>query len=293
MTMPGRRSSVASPSGGTTNLPDRLSERLAEHRVLIVDGGVSAGLHSLGLPVGDPPEAWCLDRPEAVIEAHRALVAAGARIITTNSFGANHSRYGDEADAIAAASIRLAREAAPAAVIAGSIGPVGLVFEHRFLFTRQAAALASAGADVLWFETLADAGDAEAAFEAARPTGLPYVLTFDPAPVAVDHEAALRFVDLISRSCRLDPQPAAVGIDCGTGPELALKAVGVIGAIELPLVVRASIGLPELRNGAVVSPFGAEEMAGFAIVARRLGARVIGGCAGVDAAMIAAMAKAL
>lgn len=291
--MRGGPSSSASPSGLKMMSPDRLSQRLADHRVLVVDGGVTGGLRSLGLPVGDPPEAWCLDRPETVMEAHRALFAAGAGIITTNSFGANHSRYGDEADAIAAASVRLARDAASRAVIAGSIGPVGSVFEHRFLFTRQAAALASAGADVLWFESLADAGDAEAAFEAARPTGLPYVLTFDPAPVAVDHEAALRFVDLLTRACRFDPQPAAVGVDSRFGPELALKAVGVIGAIERPLVVRASIGLPELRNGAVAPPFGAEEMAGFAIVARRLGARIVGGCHGVDASMIAAMVEAL
>jgi len=40
------------------------------------------------------------------------------------------------------------------------------------------------------------------------------------------------------------------------------------------LVVRASIGPQELRNGAVADPFDREEMAGFVIVAGRLGARI-------------------
>jgi 5-methyltetrahydrofolate--homocysteine methyltransferase len=272
---------------------DRLSDRLAGRRVLVADGGIVAELHTQGLPVGEPPEGWCLDRPDAVVAAHRVMVAAGAQILITNSQGANDGRYGDKAEAIVAASVRLARRASTDAVIAGAIGPVGSIFERKFFFTRQAAALASAGADVLWFEALADGADAAAALEAARPTGLPYVLTFDPAPVAIDHDAALRFTELVMRACRFDPLPSGVGVYSGRGPELALKAVGAIGAIDLPLVVLANLGLAELRNGAIVHPGGAEEMAGFAIVAKRLGARIVGGGSDVGAAMIAAMADAL
>lgn len=274
-------------------MTDRLSARLAERRVLLADGGVAAGLQARGLPVGEPPEAWCLDRPEAVMEVHRAFVAAGAEVVTTNSVGANRSRYGDEAEAIAVASVRLARAAAPLAVVAGSIGPVGSAFERRFLFTGHAAALASADPDLLWFEALADTGDAVAAFEAARQTGIPYVLTFEPPSPSADHEALLRFVDLTAWCCRLDPRPAAVGVDGRFGPEPALKAIGAVGALDLPLVVRANAGQPELRNGTLARPFGPEEMAGYAIVARRLGARIVGGYDGADFALIAAMADAL
>ncbi|MBL8687610.1 MAG: homocysteine S-methyltransferase family protein [Rhodospirillaceae bacterium] len=274
-------------------MADRLSAKLARHRMVLVDGGVVDGLHALGLPLGEPPEAWCLDRPEAVLDVHRGLAAAGAEIVTTNSVGANHGRYGDEAEAICAASVRLARIAAPDAAIAGAIGPTGSPFERRFLFTGQAAALASAGADLLWFEALADAGDASAAFEAARPSGIPYVLTFDPRPVLGDHEAAQRFVELVASASRFDPRPIAIGVDSGLGPELALKALGAIGALDIPLVVRANAGLPELKGGALVRPFGVEEMTGYAIVARRLGARIVGGFGGVDSTLLAAIADAL
>ena len=274
-------------------LSEGLAERLAQNRVLVADGGVLKELQARGLPLGESPEAWCVDRPDAVLAAHRSLVATGAAIVTTNSSGANRSRYAEETETILVASVRLARHAAPKAVIAGAIGPAGSPLERRFLFTGQAAALASSGADALWFESLADAADAEAALEAARPTGIPYVLTFDSSKVALDHDAAARFVELVSRACRFDPQPATVDVDGSAGPEFALKAVGMIGALAVPLVVRASTGLPELRNGAVVHPFGENEMAGFAIVARRLGARILGGCHGVGASMIAAMAEAL
>lgn len=280
-------------SDGTPPLADRLSARLAQHSVVVVDGGVVDGLHALGLPLGEPPEGWCLDRPDAVLDVHRGLAAAGAEIVTTNSAGANQGRYGGEAEAICAASVRLARIAAPGAAIAGALGPVGSPFERRFLFTGQAAALASAGADLLWFEALADDGDASAAFEAARPTGIPYVLTFDPGSVLGDLDAVHRFVELVASASRRDPRPIATGVDSGFGPELALKAIGAIGALDLPLVVRANAGLPELKGGTLVRPFGVEEMSGYAIVARRLGARIVGGFGGVDSTLLAAIADAL
>ncbi len=227
------------------------------------------------------------------MEVHRRLAVAGAEIVTTNSIGANRSRYGDEAEAICTAAVRLARMAAPDAVIAGAIGPVVSPFERRVAFIGQAAALASAGADALWFEALAGTGDATAAFEAARPTGVAYVLTFDARKSPDGQVGMRRFVELLIWASRLDPRPVAVGIDGAVGPEAALKVLAAVGALEVPLVVRANAGQPELKDGVLVRPFGAVEMSAYAIVARRLGARLIGGFGGVDPSMIAAMAEAL
>jgi 5-methyltetrahydrofolate--homocysteine methyltransferase len=276
---------------------DALARRLAEARVLVADGGVTTSLQAAGLPVGTDPEIWCLERPETVVGVHKAFLDAGADILTTNSFGANRSRYGEDAEAIATIAVRLARraatEAGKEAIIAGSIGPVGPAVQRRSLFNEHATALASAGADVLWFETLRDLADAEAAREAAQPTGLPFVLTFVPFMTPEDHDAIVGFAKLIAAAAEPEPRPAAVGVNCGLAPETALKVIAAIGAVDLPLVARANAGLPELHHHAIVYPLGPDEMAGFGLSARRLGARIIGGCCGVDSVAIAAIAKAL
>ena len=107
---------------------ETLGRRLAEASILVADGGMTTSLRAAGLAPGSEPEIWCLRRPDAVVAVHKAFLAAGADILTTNSFGANRSRYGDDAEAIATVAVRLVRRAmavlgAPA-VIAGSIGPV-------------------------------------------------------------------------------------------------------------------------------------------------------------------------
>jgi 5-methyltetrahydrofolate--homocysteine methyltransferase len=276
---------------------ETLGRRLAEASILVADGGMTTSLRAAGLAPGSEPEIWCLRRPDAVVAVHKAFLAAGADILTTNSFGANRSRYGDDAEAIATVAVRLVRRAmavlgAPA-VIAGSIGPVGPAHQRRVLFADQAAALASAGADVLWFETLHDRADAEAAREAARPTGTPYVLSFAPPMPHEDHEAILRFAAMIAETTAAEPRPSALGVNCGAGPETALRVIAAVAEVDLPLIARANAGLPELREHAVVYPFGPQEMAAFALSAKRLGARIVGGCCGVDAAAIAAIAETL
>lgn len=67
----------ASVSDGSLPLADRLSAKLAWRRLVLVDGGADDGLHALGLPLGEAPEGWCFDRPEAVPDVHRGLAAAG------------------------------------------------------------------------------------------------------------------------------------------------------------------------------------------------------------------------
>jgi 5-methyltetrahydrofolate--homocysteine methyltransferase len=276
---------------------ETLAQRLAEARVLVADGGVTTSLQAAGLSPGSEPEIWCLRRPDAVIAVHKAFIAAGADILTTNSFGANRSRYGDEAEAIATVAVRLAQRAiselGAKALIAGSMGPVGPAFQRRALFTEQATALASAGVDLLWFETLHDRADAEAAREAAWPSGAPFVLSFAPTMPHEDHEGILRFAAMMGEAAAAEPRPVALGVNCGAGPETALRIISAIADVDLPLVARANAGLPELRDHAVVYPFGPQEMAAFALSARRLGARIVGGCCGVDAAAVAAIAEIL
>ena len=66
--------------------------RLLAEKVLILDGSMGALLQGRGLAPGQAPEAFMLERPEAVLEVHRAYVEAGADVILTNTFGASPLR---------------------------------------------------------------------------------------------------------------------------------------------------------------------------------------------------------
>jgi len=273
---------------------ERLAARLAGPRPLVADGGVTTALQALGLPLGDAPESWCLERPDAVLAMHRAFLAAGAEILTTNSFGAGYWRHGANGATLAAASVRLARQAAGGCAdvfIAAAIGPLGPAADRASLFAAQAASLA--GADLLWFETLGGADDAAAAVAAARAAGRPYALSFDYTAAAGESVAADRLETELAAACRADPPPLAVGINCGTGPQAALAVLAQIGPLPRPLLVRASAGVPRILSRTVTFPFNSDAMATYATAARTLGARIIGGCCGVDSASIAAIANAM
>ena len=88
-------------------------------RVLVCDGAMGSMLYDRGVFVNQSFEALNLTRPELVVEVHRAYVDAGADVIETNTFGANHLKLcgfglADRFAQINLAGVRLARQAAGA-----------------------------------------------------------------------------------------------------------------------------------------------------------------------------------
>ena len=105
------------------------------NRVTILDGGTGRELLRRGAPFGQPE--WSaralLEGPHYVTQVHEAYVAAGADVITTNSYAVVPFHMGDERFAsrggeLAALSGRLAREVADRSsrrvAVAGSLPPV-------------------------------------------------------------------------------------------------------------------------------------------------------------------------
>lgn len=133
----------------------------------------------------------CLTRPDIIADIHRRYVAAGADIITTNTFNAQRislADYGCQhlvAD-INRAAVRIAREAADGACfVVASIGPTNkslsmspdindparrsLSFDNLVnAYAEQMAALVEAGVDALLIETIFDTLNAKAAIYAAE-----------------------------------------------------------------------------------------------------------------------------
>ena len=90
---------------------------LAAAGTVVVDGGMGTLLQDRGLDDGGSGELWNVDRPEVVRDAHRAYAEAGARILTTNTFGGSRPRLemhglGDRVHELNRAAAALAREIA-------------------------------------------------------------------------------------------------------------------------------------------------------------------------------------
>jgi len=275
------------------------------------DGAMGSALIARGLPPGMPPEAWLLTDAgaEAVGAVHAAHAEAGARVVLTATFGASPVRLADGPAAggtvaVCAAAVAIARRAVPAGVlVAGDLGPTGaLLAPYGDLepaaamgaFAEQAAALAAAGADLLWVETMADLAEARAAVEGARDAapGLPIVatLTFERGRTLFGDRPEGAAAALAALGV------AAVGANCGTGFEAILEVLPGLraGAPGVVLVAKANAGRPVAEaDGSVTYPATPDQAADYARRAVDLGALIVGGCCGTTAAHVAAIAGAL
>ncbi|RFQ00105.1 homocysteine S-methyltransferase family protein [Pseudomonas putida] len=100
----------------------------------LLDGGMGRELKRIGAPFRQPE--WSalalLEAPEYVAQVHRAFIAAGARVITTNSYAVvpfhiGEERFARSGQALAGLAGKLARGAADEAdasvLVAGSLPP--------------------------------------------------------------------------------------------------------------------------------------------------------------------------
>src|ERR1700689_3437565 len=235
--------------------------------------------------------------PEAVFNGHQRYLESGAQIIETNTFGATPHKLGQfgMADRVAELNhrgVKIAREAREAAkhevLIAGSIGPLGIVQDVRELpheqifaiFKEQAGALEERGVDFFILETFSDIEELSAAIDAIR--------SFSKLPVV----AQLTYSEEGTTFGGTRPQDAwenlkdkniqSIGANCTIGPQLLLPILRDLAAsTSLPLSAMPNAGFPKRVGDRTVYPRSSPEyFALFAQEASELGARLIGGCCG-------------
>ena len=104
-----------------------------QNRILPGDGAMGTALMDAGVPLDRCFEELCVSQPDLVARVHAEYLAAGARVIETNSFGANAVRlakHGMEhrVSELNWSAAQLAKEAAKGlgAYVAGSVGPLGI-----------------------------------------------------------------------------------------------------------------------------------------------------------------------
>ncbi|MEM9429617.1 MAG: betaine--homocysteine S-methyltransferase [Pseudomonadota bacterium] len=272
---------------------------LGEREWLLADGATGTNLFDMGLEAGEAPELWNVERPERVRALYESAIGAGSDLFLTNSFGGTAARLRlhaaeDRVTELNAAAARIAREAADAAahpvVVAGSVGPTGELLapvgtlteaEATDLFSEQIEGLLEGGADVIWVETISSAEEFRAAAAAAARHGAPWcgTMSFDTAGRTMMGVTAVDMVGLVGT---LPHPPLAFGANCGVGASDLLRTVlGLASAgPTLPLIAKGNAGIPKFVEGHVHYDGTPALMGDYAVLARRCGARIIGGCCG-------------
>jgi S-methylmethionine-dependent homocysteine/selenocysteine methylase len=278
-------------------------QRLSAGRPLLLDSAMGTELQRRGADTRPP--LWSaralIEDPELVSAIHRDDVAAGADVLTANTFR-THRRtlekagLGSRSRELTAIAVRLARSAAEESgrevLVAGSLSPLedcyrpdlvpgdeALAREHR----EQAESLAAAGVDLLLLETHNTIRELAAAALAASETGLPFI-----ASMVSDGSGRLLSGESIGTAVHaVAPfEPDALSINCvptrrleSDLADLAVVAPGV------PLAAYGNLGLPADDLGWSFT----EELSpvAYAEIARgwlQCGVRLVGGCCGTTSA---------
>ncbi|MEW6733036.1 MAG: bifunctional homocysteine S-methyltransferase/methylenetetrahydrofolate reductase [Acidobacteriota bacterium] len=279
-----------------------------DKEVLLCDGAKSTIWYEQGLNPASYAEQN-LSNPDNVIKLHLEYIAAGARIIETNTFRANRlqlAKYALESQVqeINAAAVRLAEQAIKLSgrddiFIAGSVGPLGALVkpygnltlkELGEIYQEQIEVLYEAGVDLLLIETHPSLLEALEAVRAAR--------TLDTRPIIAQmtflEDGLTKFGDELRRS--LETLAAAdadvVGVNCTLGPrQMYDRLADFLKSTKLRVCVQPNAGLPQIvgeRQLFLTSPDYLQEYARLFIEA---GANIIGGCCGTTPEHIRAMAK--
>lgn len=281
---------------------------------VVLDGGFATALQARGHDLsGTLWSARLLhDSPEEVVAVHRTFVDAGAEVVIGASYQASHAGYAraglsaEQCDADLEASVRLAREAADGrAGVAASVGPWGAHLadgseytgypdvtraQLRDFHARRLERLVAAGPDLVAVETLPELLEAEVVVDLLREIApeLPYWVSF-----SATGGGRLTGGAPFAEAAQVVGDPAvAVGVNC-TAPQHVEDLLASVDP-SLPYVVYPNAGATYDPHTKTWTAEGSAEFSP-ATVARwqELGARYLGGCCGIGADGIRAIAQAV
>ena len=291
-----------------------LTARLAAGGRALLDGGVGTEIQRRGGSL----RAWAAlanaERPELVRAVHEDFLAAGADVISANTFGCSGPRLAafglaEREEELNRAAVALALdardEAGSGALVAGCLttvsfrGPDGSGMsspEDERALESQARILADAGVDLLLVEMLSSAAHADVEMAAAASAGLPVWAGFS---FTLGDGGQLRLL-----SEPEEPAAASLGRIDLSGVDAALVMHTEVDAVGPSLAALREAWSGPLgaypHGGRYARPdwefdasFTPEALASGAARWLAEGCQVVGGCCGSGPAHIAALRKVL
>jgi S-methylmethionine-dependent homocysteine/selenocysteine methylase len=289
-----------------------LPTRLAGGRALVLDGATGTELERRDVATSLP--LWSahalLRAPDLVAAIHADYAAAGADILTANSFRTQRRTlarggWGERAGELTSLAVDLARRTARRFERERRVYVVGsaptledcyrpdLVPDDDTLrreHSEHAENLAEAAVDAILVETMNSRREAVAALRAARATGLPALVSF----VCWDGARLLSGESLRDALAAALPEaPSALLVNC-LPPSNVDACLPVLRDSGLPFGVYPNLGAPADEAGRKRSEeCGPAAFADLAAEWRAAGAHILGGCCGTTPSHIRALAQRL
>jgi S-methylmethionine-dependent homocysteine/selenocysteine methylase len=288
--------------------------RLSQSTPIILDGATGTELTRRGVDTGLPlwsANALLSDAGCRVLrEIHVDYLAAGAEILTTNTFrihrrALTYRGYGERALELTRRAVDLAREAitqvdsAIPRFVAGSISTLEDCYrpdlvppdhECRAEHSERVHHLLECGVDLFLIETMNTIREAVIAARLASITGTPVVVSF----VCSAEGRILSGESLAQAARELTPlRPAAIGVNCAPVPDLG-RPLAVLRnecGPDFPLIAYGNIGYADSTRGWVNTD--AVDPRVYARYVSGWPARIIGGCCGTTPAHIAQLKAVL
>lgn len=285
-----------------------------EKGVFVLDGAMGTQLFARGVEPGRCNDWLNVERPDLVVDVHKAYLDAGSDAILTNTFGANRfalGRHGhpDKAFEINKAGAQIARKAAgEGRYVLGDVGPTGDFLEPlgtlkpdevREAFVEQIKGLCEGGVDGLIVETMTAIDELVVALEAAKSAGggLPLFasMSYDKGATGFRTMMGVDVATAVSLMTALGVD--VVGFNCGTATldeyvELAKEYVSAAKG-KAQVFAEPNAGKPELVDGQAVYRVTPEEFAAACGKIHAAGIHILGGCCGSTPQHIGAVAAGL
>ena len=271
---------------------------LAANRPIVIDGGLATQLEAQGCDINNPmwSASIIVENPQAIVDAHRAFLDAGAEIIISAS-------YQTVDPELVAGAVNLAVQArdefvrdnpdAIAPLVAGSIGPYGAVLSDGSEYTgdygvssaelsdfhqSRIAQLDDGAADILACETIPSYDEAIALRDLLADASSPAWISFScrDGSCINDGTSIEEAVGLF----RDHPSVRAVGVNC-SGPQHIASLIRKIRVAlpEIPILVYPNSG--ELFNASDKTWSGTITASDWMPAAQEwlaAGATLVGGC---------------
>jgi len=308
-----------------------LKRRLDAGGVVILDGATGTELQRRGAPMD--PGAWCgpatLHNDALLSEIHADYIAAGAEVITANSFAlaelAAEQRYcrpeledsleieitGGRHPVVEAALRARDQSGNMDVVVAGSLSHMVPVArgtaavdpaqapsqaEIAEAFEELAGILKAAGCELIILEMMYHPGRARLALEAALATGLPLWFGASARRAADGRVISFHQLDELPLDAVTGLIPAR-GIDAAgimhSGAELTLEALASVRAhFEGPLMAYPDSGYFEMPDWRFVDVIAPERFEGFCREWIAAGVQILGGCCGLTVDHVRAAVRA-
>jgi homocysteine S-methyltransferase len=300
-----------------------LEERLKHGGIVLLDGGTGTELEKRGVAMD--PEAWCgpatLENADVLEGIHRDYIAAGADVITANTYASSRlmlepAGFGDKFDQINRTAVDAAHRACKASgrkdvLVAGSLSQMCPITagsdrpdldrepppeEMRAAFFELAALLRDAGCDLILLEMMYYPHRISLAFEAALASGLPVWAGFavrrdeQNQIISFAPERSIPFVELLAILDRTEVQASGL---MHTSADVIGDGIAVLRQqYKGPLMAYPDSGyfrMPHWRFEDVIEP---DALVQFARSWVDEGVQIIGGCCGLSPAHIAALSRA-